>query len=193
MVEATSMMSALRLPYTFDPAALRAGLAEVGPGDWVPHYNEQYYEGDWSGVALRSVGGSASQLFPDPVKPKPYADTPLLGRCPYFREVLRAFECPLEAVRLLRLGAGARIREHSDFDLGLRYGVVRVHVPVLTNPRVEFFLGGERVEMAEGESWYLDFSLPHRVENGGTSDRVHLVMDCVVNDWVRALLGQVLR
>src|ERR1043166_1474431 len=183
------MVTALRLPYAFDPAALRSELNEIGAREWAPHYNQQYYEGGWSGVALRSVGGAASQLFPDPARRRPYADTPLLGRCRYFGEVLRVFECPLEAVRLLRLGAGSRIREHRDFDLGLRYGVVRVHVPVLTNPGVEFFLGGERVEMAEGESWYLDLSLPHRVENGGPTDRVHLVIDCVVNDWVKGVIG----
>jgi hypothetical protein len=183
------MVAALRLPYTFDPAALRADLEAVGADEWVPHFNTQYFEGDWSGVALRSVGGAASQLLPDPARRLPYDDTPLLDRCRYFKEVTRAFECPLEAVRLLRLGAGSRIREHSDFDLGLRYGTVRVHVPVKTNPAVDFFLGGERVVMAEGETWYLDFSLPHRIENGGASDRVHLVLDCVVNDWVKELIG----
>lgn len=182
------MANALRLPYTFDPAALRAELAEAEAQGWAPHFNPQYYEGEWGGVALRSVGGAATQLYSDPAKPRPYADTPLLDRCRYFGEVLRTFECPLEAARLLRLRAGSRILEHTDFDLGIRYGVVRLHVPVVTNPDVEFILGGERVVMAAGECWYLDLSLPHRVENGGTTDRVHLVLDCVVNDWVKELI-----
>ncbi|MBV9927541.1 MAG: aspartyl/asparaginyl beta-hydroxylase domain-containing protein [Acidobacteria bacterium] len=183
------MVAALKLPYAFDPAALRADLRAVGADEWVPHFNQQYYEGGWSGVALRANGGASSRLLPDPARRLTYDDTPLLDRCPYFREVLRAFECPLESVRLLRLGAGSRILEHRDFDLGFRYNTVRVHVPVLTNPEVEFYLDGERVSMAEGETWYLDLSLPHRVSNGGASDRIHLVIDCVVNEWVRGLLG----
>jgi hypothetical protein len=59
---------------------------------------------------------------------------------------------PLETVRLLKLAPGSRIREHSDFDLGERFGVVRVHVPILSNPEIEFSLGGESVLMLEGES-----------------------------------------
>jgi quercetin dioxygenase-like cupin family protein len=38
--------------------------------------------------------------------------------------------------------------------------------------------------MHEGELWYLDFSQKHRVENNGATDRIHLVMDCKVNDWL---------
>jgi hypothetical protein len=51
---------------------------------------------------------------------------------------------------------------------------------------VSFFLAGERLLMNEGESWYLNFNLPHRVENRSCADRIHLVLDCVLNDWLRA-------
>jgi hypothetical protein len=50
-------------------------------------------------------------------------------------------------------------------------------------------LGGQRVVMNEGECWYNDFNLPHSVANHGTTDRVHLVIDCVLNDWLRALFA----
>lgn len=182
------MPAALKLPFNFDAAALKSDLEKVGEREWVPHFNPQYYEGDWSGAALRSIGGASGELFADPARAHSYADTPLLERCPYFKTVLRAFECPLETARLLKLGAGSRILEHSDFDLGFRYGVVRVHVPVITGADVSFFLGGGRVSMGEGECWYLDLSLPHRVENSGGVPRVHLVIDCVVNEWVRSLI-----
>lgn len=181
------MLNALRLPFTFDPAALKSDLGKVEPDEWVPHFNPQYYEGNWSGVSLRSVGG-ASQLFADPSKSGSYADTPVLDRCSYFKEVLLAFECPLETVRLLKLAPGSRIREHRDFDLGFRFGIVRVHVPVRTGAGVEFFLDGERVSMNEGEGWFLDLSLPHRVENNGAEDRIHLVIDCIVNEWVKSVI-----
>jgi mannose-6-phosphate isomerase-like protein (cupin superfamily) len=65
---------------------------------------------------------------------------------------------------------------------------VRLHIPVVTNPEVEFVLNGVRVEMKEGECWYHNFNLPHRVANRGTVDRVHLVLDCVLNDWLREVL-----
>ncbi len=106
---------------------------------------------------------------------------------PRFQAALAAFRCPLQAVRLLRLVAGSHIREHRDYGLGFEHGVIRLHVPLMTGPGVEFYLDGVRVPMGEGECWYLDFGLPHRVQNNGTVDRIHLVLDCEVDDWLLAL------
>jgi aspartyl/asparaginyl beta-hydroxylase (cupin superfamily) len=92
-------------------------------------------------------------------------------------------------VRFLRLAAGSIIREHRDYDLGYDEGQVRLHIPIITNPAVDFFLDAQRIEMKEGECWYLDLSLPHWVENRGLTDRVHLVIDCEVNEWIRELLA----
>jgi aspartyl/asparaginyl beta-hydroxylase (cupin superfamily) len=103
--------------------------------------------------------------------------------------VLRAFECQLLAVRLLRLKAGSRIKEHTDLNLGYEDGEIRLHIPIHTNPGVEFYLSGRRIILAEGECWYVNTSLPHRVANTGERDRIHLVIDCVVNDWVRAIFA----
>jgi hypothetical protein len=44
--------------------------------------------------------------------------------------------------------------------------------------------------MQEGECWYLNLSLPHRVVNQSSTDRVHLVIDCKVNAWVSALMTE---
>ncbi len=178
------------LPLRFDPERLADDLRKVAAEEWVPHFNTQYYEGDWSVVSLRSTSGSASQIYPNPTI-NTYLDTPVLARCGYYQQVLASFQCPLLAVRFLQLGAGSRIREHTDLNLGYEDGEIRIHVPVLTNPAVEFYLAGERIALNEGEAWYLNLNLPHRVLNMGTSSRVHLVLDCVVNDWVRAMLEQV--
>ena len=42
--------------------------------------------------------------------------------------------------------------------------------------------------MREGECWYLRLSEPHRVINDGDTDRVHLVIDAIVDDWMRNIL-----
>lgn len=187
------MSASARLPFHFDAAALRADADGLDAADWVPHFNTAYYEGDWSGAALRSVGGVARQLYPDPAATVPYADTHLLALCPAVGAALAAFRCPLLAVRFLRLGPGSRIREHRDYNLGLEDGEVRVHVPVSTGPGVEFLLDGERIDMVEGEAWYLDLNHRHAVENRGDRPRVHLVVDCVVNDWLASVVTRALR
>jgi hypothetical protein len=181
------MPTSYKLPLSFDPDRLKADLSLMQPEEWIPHFNTRYYEGDWSGISLRAVGGRAGQLYPDPTATDDFADTPILARCPYFQEVLAAFHCPLTSARLLKLAARSSIREHKDYKLGLEDGEMRIHIPVVTNLDVAFFLVDERVIMQEGEAWYLDLNLKHRVENRSDTDRIHLVIDCVVNDWARQL------
>ena len=43
-------------------------------------------------------------------------------------------------------------REHKDLNLGYEDGEVRIHVPVRSNPGVEFVLDGREIEMEEGEA-----------------------------------------
>ena len=179
---------ALKLPFGLDIARLKADLGRILTADFVPHFNTAYYQGEWSAVALRSIGGDAGQIYPNPTAKDAYADTPLLARCPYIREVLAWLRCPQQAVRLLRLKAGSLIKEHRDHELGFEDGEVRLHIPIRTNPEVEFVLNQIRVIMNEGECWYLNFNEPHRVTNRGAADRIHLVVDCVVNDWLRDLM-----
>ena len=183
------MLSCARLPLAFDPQALQEDLERLPTDDWVAHFNAQYYDGDWSGLPLRSVAGRPAGLYPDPAAAEPYADTAVLERCPSLRQVIDSFRCELRSVRLLRLGPGAAIHEHRDYGLGYELGEVRIHVPLTTSPDVEFLLDGERVQMSAGEVWYLDLSLPHAVTNRGASERVHLVIDCVVNPWLDAQLA----
>lgn len=177
-----------RLPLHFDPDLLRADLAKVAAEEWLPHYNRADYDGDWSGVALRSAGGSAAELFTNPASTV-FQATPVLERCPAFRTVIAAFQCPLRAVRLLRLRPGSRILEHTDYGLNYESGDLRIHVPVETNPETEFVVDGRRLDLAPGEAWYIDFALPHRIHNRGATDRVHMVLDGLVNDWAHGMIS----
>lgn len=181
------MTTAVRLPIPTDVAALQHDLEIASQRRWTGHFNAGYFEGDWSGIVLRGRGGD---LVPGQTSdPDAFEDTPVLDQCPAFRAVLSALKCPLLSVRLLRLTPGSVIREHSDWDLSAEHETVRLHVAVRTNPQVEFYVNGERVILREGECWYLDLSKPHRVQNLGLTDRVHLVIDCVANAWLRSLIA----
>jgi hypothetical protein len=182
----TASDSSCRLPVGFVAADLAGDVARIDEDAWIAHFNAGYHDGGWSGVTLRGEGGNTLALFPGRSQAACYADTALLARCPGIAASLARLLCPVGAVRLLRLSAGGRIREHRDEGLCLEHGLARLHVPILTGDGVEFYLGGELVTMAPGECWYLNFDLPHRVQNLGTTDRVHLVIDCEVNDWLRA-------
>lgn len=178
----------VQLALRFDAQALAADVLSLSADAWVPHFNTAIYEGDWSGVPLRGPAGGHSPLYPDPTASQ-FEDAPLLASCPAIRAALDAFDCPLTTVRLLRLGPGASVGDHRDHMLRAEDGEARLHIPVLTNPDVEFVVGGEAVEMGAGECWYLDLTLPHRVANRGAEPRVHLVVDCDVDEWLATLLS----
>ena len=178
------MLASLKFPFEFNVARLQADLALIQPDEWQRHFNTSIYEGDWSGVALRAVPNNPLSIYPDPTATDKFADTEVLERCSYFQEVLAAFQCPMTSARLLQLKARSNIREHRDYRLGFEDGEIRVHVPIVTEPAVAFYVAGERVPMLPGECWYVNVNLPHRVDNESNLDRVHLVIDCVVNDWL---------
>lgn len=178
---------ALRLPLHFDANRLQGDLSRVQPQAWTAHFNQRIYEGDWSVLPLRAVPDSPIPTFSLPGQ-ESLEDTPLLRGCAYFRQVLAAFRCPLLSVRLLRLGPGATIKEHCDPMLGLDHAEVRIHVVAATNPDVECRIDGVSHHWAAGECWYADFTKPHSFANRGETERVHMVLDCVLDDWLRGLL-----
>lgn len=180
----------LKFPFYFDAELLQADARQFAPDEWTTHFNTHIFEGDWSGIALRAVKGGSSPLYPDPLATTGFAETEMMRRCRYVQNVLSAFECELTSVRFLKLAAGAWIRPHRDYRLGIEDGEIRIHIPVLTNPQVEFTLDEQKIEMREGEAWYLNFNLHHSVRNDGGSDRVHLVIDCVVNDWILSFFNE---
>ncbi|MBW8780472.1 MAG: aspartyl/asparaginyl beta-hydroxylase domain-containing protein [Verrucomicrobia bacterium] len=180
----SALPSSFKLPFLFEAKRLQSDLSGIVTSEFIPHFNTRYYEGDWSVVSLRSVGGKADQIYPDPTR-SDFSDTSLLDRCPYVREVLAAFPCPLLSVRFLRVKAGSTVKEHRDHCLSYEDGELRLHIPITTNPDVHFIVAGRRVEMSPGECWYNNFTELHSVHNRGTTDRIHLVIDCVVNDWLR--------
>nr|WP_237488250.1 aspartyl/asparaginyl beta-hydroxylase domain-containing protein [Hufsiella ginkgonis] len=158
-------------------------------GRWHPHLNSYHYEGGWEVLSLRSPGGLTHNTVPDLQGEDAFEDTPLMDQCPAIRSLTRSFTCPVMSVRLLNLKAGALIKPHRDRELSFEQGEARIHLPVHTNDGVEFYVEDDRVIMPEGSCWYINANLPHRVANKGAADRVHLVIDCKVNDWLTMLFG----
>jgi hypothetical protein len=180
----------IRLPLRFDAAAMQADVRRFADRDWIRHFVTQNYDGDWSVLPLRSTATAThpvQMIYPDPTCDT-FVDTPLLASCPSMQTALARFACPLLSVRLMRLGAGSVIKTHRDLDLDVEHGSIRLHVPVVTNDRVDFRLNGERVALREGECWYLRLSDPHSVTNGGDTDRIHLVIDAMVDEWLMDLM-----
>lgn len=183
------MLAYLQLPIRFDAQRMQQEVTSLAQQHWNMHYNKRHYTGDWSIIALHAVDGQPGNIYSihntaDQASISRYRNTPLLDECAYLKEVLDYFQCEKTTVRLMKLDAGAVILPHRDTDMNIEAGEARFHIPVQTNDQVEFYLQGERIPMNEGECWYLNLSLEHSVGNHGSSDRIHLVIDCIVNDWL---------
>lgn len=180
----------LRLPLAFDAGRMAAEVTQIAQADWIAHFVPDNYEGGWSILPLRCKAGAVHPIMMAVSDPSATAfeDTPWLARAPYLQAVLAAFRCPLQSVRLMRLGPASRIKPHSDHDLDAALGQARLHVPITSNPDVHFWLNDTEAAMQPGEAWYLRLCDTHSIDNRGSSARVHLVIDCTVDEWLAGLL-----
>ena len=113
------------------------------------------------------------------------------------REIIAKLPCQFERIRLMKLAAGKSLRKHNDnIDPDIENKkIVRIHVPIRTNSEVVFTMyenddddDGEKLNLKTGHFYYLDVTKPHSVSNNSTIDRYHLVVDCYVNEELKAIL-----
>jgi aspartyl/asparaginyl beta-hydroxylase (cupin superfamily) len=113
---------------------------------------------------------------------------PALEDCPAITEIFDAFPGKVMDASLARLGPGGSIGEHRDISGGVAMGVARFHVPIVTDPGVEFFVSGDKVYLGPGETWTLDTTYKHWLHNRSDVLRVHLIVDVMMTPEVAAML-----
>jgi hypothetical protein len=170
-----------RLPVRFDVDRLRTEAAALPAEAWSPHPN-----GDAGNHAVRliSVDGGVNEEVNGVMRMTHY-----LERSPYLRQVLASFGVVWSRSRLLRLAPGANVPVHADIHHHWFYRV-RLHVPIVTRPQVQFTCDGVRVHMAPGEAWVFDNWRLHQVENPTDAERIHLVGDTSGNAAFWELVAQ---
>jgi hypothetical protein len=180
-------LSLARLQSEVERLALDASLHT-----WTDHVNQNDYVGGWDVLPLRC---QRQHLNAHPIMQgfsitmgDDWCDLPVLQHCPEIQSVLGQLLCPIRAVRLMRLKAGAEIKPHRDDGLSMELGEARLHIPVYTSDAVGFIVDKKLIPMNAGELWYFNADQTHEVHNRGSEDRIHLVIDCVANDW---LCGQI--
>lgn len=173
----------LKLPFQFTSDKLIHDLSLILDSNWIPHFNSSGYSGEWDVIPLYASKGDEKNIFALSVDNSEVIETSLIKNCFYFREIIQSLKFPVTSARLLKLGAGAEIKPHRDHELGYEDGYFRLHIPIITNNRVQFILDGELLTMRPGECWYTNVNFVHSVSNLGDSDRIHLVVDGIRNEW----------
>lgn len=170
--------TSVRLKGSFDVERLQADL-DIATAQFqsAPQVGK-YHDGSWTGIGLRNFSGDHGNTLAAHTGHS--KDTAVLEQCHYFKEVLDNIGCPVYVARILFLPPGKVIGEHTDAGFGWNYGMVRLHIPIVTDPRVEFSIGDEDVYWQPGEFWFGDFGKPHSLRNKSDITRVHLVVDCPI-------------
>lgn len=185
MYDAPYPCSHLKLPLHFDVNRIEAELQSLPRQFWFNHANTNDYQGNWQCLALRSVGGAADNILA--VDSDQYQDTDALAHCPYLREALDSFQCEKTSIRLMALAPGAVIKPHRDRGGAFEDGIARLHIPLRTQPAVQFEIAGQPVHFSQGDTWYLNADCLHAVYNRSAEARIHLLLDCIVNPWLEQL------
>lgn len=161
----------IKLPLRFDVERLGMEVSQFGEAEWLPH--PEGYPGNWALPLIAAHGDPSNNATKWPMQP-----TPFLRRCPYVWQVLASFGAVLGRTRLMRLDGNAEATPHSDTNY---YWLdrVRVHVPILTHPAVQFVCGTRSLHMPAGEAWIFDTWRSHKVVNPEPTQRIHLVADTV--------------
>lgn len=162
----------------------------------------------WSAVSLRGYSKNILNIHDPESAPADWlsdgmldklVDTSLMKKFPEVFYILTFLHIKkTERIRFMRLApGGGELTRHTDLisdKFGTHdNGIVRLHVPIVTNPDVKFRMwdyNGDAVEfnMDVGDLCYLDARKPHSAVNGGKTDRVHLVIDAYCTPELRKLL-----
>lgn len=196
-----------------DPKIIRLIRKELNAYDkYEQHYSSYNKRRSWSAFALRGFRPDDPGFI---IKPAEMArswkdahpgseswtcdNTTIADKFPATWKLVKKIPCAgLERVRFMRLaennGELSRHADITDRAAGPGIGhVARLHVPIHTNPGVQFLSWDARgrrkqCHLEEGSLWYLDTRKPHAVINTGSGARVHLVIDVVCNKHTQDLL-----
>ena len=164
---------------------------------WQSHVNRSVHKGEWDVIALRCPklydhSHPILQCFSHEGTELNSADAwtnlPIINLFPEILTALNQIQCPIKSVRFMRLHAGASILPHCDTGVSLSMGEARLHLPLSLPKGVSFYVAGKRIPMMVGKLYYIDANREHWVINNGTEERVHLVVDCIANQWIEKLV-----
>lgn len=170
-----------RLPIEVNVGGIVAELDRLDPSWWRPH--PEGHDGN-DALPIVSAGGSIDDDSVDgDMRP-----TAVLEHLPSLIPVFTAIAAPIGRTRMMRIAPGGEATPHVDLN---RYwwDRYRIHVPLRTDPGVEFRCGATGLHMPAGSAWVFDTWRNHNVINNSSSPRVHLVIDTIGSEAFSALLG----
>lgn len=185
---------------------------ESGINPWMQHYSSYNKRQSWTAFALKGFDNLDPGFIIKPAEmAKKWKDEHperLAARCDWtpaaegFPKTIKILKdkipCEFQRVRFMRLASGGgELTRHADItdpEAGIMdEKIARLHIPIATAPGCVFNswdLNGNKITLhfAERGLYYLDTRKPHAVVNTSPATRIHLVVDCYSNSWLRGML-----
>lgn len=164
-----------------DPARLADDLRRSENFNFSDAYGE-FICGEWRSCMLWNEKGDVGNTLLSN-HDQPAMKTAYGLEMPYVSEVItRNFDMSrLRFARLVKLRPHSVIIPHRDF-LELGQGLIRIHLPLVTDSNC--FSGQDDVvyQMKVGEVWFIDATRVHSAASFSQQDRLHLILDFAHGD-----------
>ncbi len=92
------------------------------------------------------------------------------------------FGCQLGRVMITKLPPGGKITPHKDEGQAAEE-YERFHIVLQGDKGNMFFVEDQAQEMLTGQVWWFDNNKEHWVKNNSNSDRIHVIVDIMVDQW----------
>lgn len=114
----------------------------------------------------------------------PAFNFPAMGQLTEAHELINQITSKVGALELGRilivsLRPGGVITPHADEGAYADH-YERFHIVLKSEPGNVFICGDESVEMKTGELWWFNHKESHSVVNNSSSERIHMIIDCVM-------------
>ena len=165
-----------------DTTALREAILSQEEAAWhEDEYRQQSYEVHDQTQSIVLVFTDGSNWPNIEVRKEPGWDRLADAAVPVMNEILGKHYS--EGGRIIRavvakLLVGAEIKPHRDKHPSFHCGH-RIHVPITTNPDVQFMIDDQPYHFKVGQAYELNNQKLHSVLNEGTEDRITFIFDYV--------------
>lgn len=173
--------------FRLEDAQLRAVQHEVANLDtqWTNVYSD-YHTGGWQTLSLLNRTSKPTDTIIEDCEP---VETSLLKQMPETHALLRGLDFRYMWARLARLEVSAFMHEHRDYQELKNVRRLRLHIPVITNPFSSIVIDRTRIHLALGYIWKLNPIHRHAAANFGKEPRIHIILDCYVDEALEALVS----
>lgn len=181
--ESTSLLEQVSQIYELPENVVQRLTHEILMADlpWREAYSD-YQSAGWKTASLLNASGKSDDVV---ISDCQAVGTDALQLMPTTENLIRSLNLDYMWVRVARLEPNSFLWEHRDFSDLKRVPRLRLHIPLQTHPDSYLVLAGQRIFMKSGFIWKLNPTVPHGVCNRSPVPRLHLILDCYVNETIR--------